>query len=46
MGVDEHGTYLGRLKSAGLRPAFMQRLDDLGIRVRPEVFAYEPPAHR
>jgi len=46
MGVDEHGASLGRLKGTGLRPGFMERLQDLGIRVEPEVFAYEPPARR
>ncbi|MBN2840224.1 MAG: CpaF family protein [Coriobacteriia bacterium] len=46
MGVDEHGVSLGRLKGTGLRPGFMERLQDLGIHVEPEVFAYEPPARR
>jgi pilus assembly protein CpaF len=46
MGVDELGTSLGRLKSAGLRPKFMERLGDLGIHVPSEVFAFEPPARR
>jgi pilus assembly protein CpaF len=46
MGIDEHGAFLGRLKSTGLRPRAMQRLDDLGIKVPSEVFAYEAPARR
>jgi pilus assembly protein CpaF len=46
MGVDEHGVSRGRLKSTGLRPSFMERLDDFGIHVPPETFAFEPPARR
>jgi len=46
MGVDEHGRYQGLLKSAGLRPKFMQNLDDQGIHVTPDLFAFEPPARR
>jgi pilus assembly protein CpaF len=46
MGVDESGVSLGRLKSTGLRPKFMERLGDLGIHVPAEVFAFEPPARR
>lgn len=46
MGVDEHGESLGRLKSTGLRPKFMEHLGDLGIYLPAEVFAYEPPTRR
>lgn len=46
MGVDENGRFLGVLKSTGLRPKFMTKLEDLGIHVPAEVFAYEPPARR
>jgi pilus assembly protein CpaF len=46
MGVDADGRFLGVLKSTGLRPKFMTKLDDLGIHVPAEVFAFEPPARR
>jgi len=46
MGVNERGESLGRLKSTGLRPKFMEHLGDLGIHLPAEVFAYEPPARR
>jgi len=46
MGVDEKGESLGRLKSTGLRPKFMEHLGDLGIHLPADVFAYEPPARR
>ena len=36
--------FLGRLKSTGLRPKFTRQLEDLGIDLPAEVFAYEPPA--
>ncbi len=46
MGVDEDGRFRGHLKSTGLRPKFMRRLEDLGVTLPPEVFEYEPPARR
>ena len=46
MGVDEEGRFRGHLKSTGLRPKFMRRLEDLGVTLPPEVFEYEPPARR
>jgi pilus assembly protein CpaF len=46
MGVDEHGRFLGRLKSTGIRPKFAERLADQGVRLSPEVFAPEPFARR
>jgi len=30
-GIDEHGRFLGALAPTGLRPAFTERLHDLGI---------------
>ncbi len=42
-GVDQSGRFLGRTKSTGLRPSFMSRLEDLGLRVPPETFDFEPP---
>jgi pilus assembly protein CpaF len=46
MGVDENGRFLGQLKGTGLRPKFSTHLDDLGIHLPSETFAYEPPARR
>jgi pilus assembly protein CpaF len=46
MGVDENGRFRGHVKSTGLRPKFMRRLEDLGVTLPPETFEYEPPAHR
>ena len=46
MGIDETGRFLGHVKSTGLRPVFMRRLEDLGVTLPPETFEYEPPAHR
>jgi pilus assembly protein CpaF len=38
MGVDEHGRFRGHLKATGVRPKFVEKLADLGIRLGPEVF--------
>jgi len=46
MGVDEHGRFLGHLKSTGIRPKFAEKLADYGIRLGGEVFAAEPFARR
>ncbi len=46
MGLDESGRFLGRLKSTGLRPKFMRRLEDAGIALPADVFDYEPPERR
>lgn len=46
MGLDETGRFKGRMKSSGLRPKFMRRLEDQGVTLPPEVFEYEAPAHR
>jgi pilus assembly protein CpaF len=37
-GVDEHGRYLGELRPTGLRPHFLDKLQDRGIVVPPSVF--------
>jgi pilus assembly protein CpaF len=37
-GVDEHGRFLGELKPTGLRPQFLDRLEDRGITVPPQLF--------
>jgi pilus assembly protein CpaF len=37
-GVDEHGKFLGELKPTGLRPQFLDRLEDRGITVPPQLF--------
>lgn len=41
MGVDEHGRFRGHLKATGVRPKFVEKLADLGIRLGPEVFQPE-----
>jgi len=38
-GRDEHGRFLGGLRSTGLRPKFSQNLQDLGIELPVEAFA-------
>jgi pilus assembly protein CpaF len=38
-GRDEHGRFLGSLRSTGLRPKFTQNLKDLGIELPVEAFA-------
>jgi len=38
-GRDEHGRFLGSLRSTGLRPKFTQNLKDLGIELPIEAFA-------
>jgi len=44
MGVDEGGRFQGRIKSTGIRPKFARRLEDIGIVLPPDMFAFEPPA--
>ncbi|MCA1829915.1 MAG: CpaF family protein [Actinomycetota bacterium] len=44
MGVDEAGKFRGHIKSLGLRPHFMDRLEDYGIKLGPEIFEPEPMA--
>jgi len=46
MGIDEDGRFKGKLKSTGIRPKFMQKLMDLGVRLSPDVFRYEPLARK
>jgi pilus assembly protein CpaF len=41
LGVDDEGHALGVLRSTGLRPTFLEKLRDVGIRVDPETFAFE-----
>ena len=38
-GIDDEGHFLGDLRSTGLRPRFLERLQDRGISVSAEVFA-------
>ncbi|MFZ5869250.1 MAG: CpaF family protein [Actinomycetota bacterium] len=45
-GQDEHGRFRGSLRATGLRPRFVDRLADVGIRLPPEMFAVAPPAVR
>lgn len=46
MGIDEHGKFKGHLKSLGIRPRFLERLEDYGIKLPAEVFDPEPFAAR
>ncbi|MBI2710020.1 MAG: CpaF family protein [Actinobacteria bacterium] len=46
MGVDEHGRFRGHLKATGVRPKFAEKLQDMGIRLGPEVFQPESFARR
>ncbi len=41
-GVDEDGRFLGSLKPTGLRPTFLDKLEDKGIVVSVDVFQPEP----
>ncbi|HXH77985.1 CpaF family protein [Nocardioides sp.] len=38
-GTDENGKFQGQLKSMGLRPRFLERLIDHGVKVDPTIFA-------
>jgi len=40
-GVDEDGKFRGRLKSTGLRPKFLDKLEERGVILDPDVFALE-----
>ncbi len=42
MGVDEAGRFRGHIKSMGLRPKFIDRLEDAGLHLDREVFEPEP----
>ncbi|MBA2336560.1 MAG: CpaF family protein [Acidimicrobiia bacterium] len=42
MGIDEDGRYLGRLKATGFRPHFVERLEEQGIKLAPDLFEPEP----
>jgi pilus assembly protein CpaF len=41
MGLDEHGRTLGTLKSTGLRPKFIDKLEAAGVRLDPGTFLFE-----
>jgi pilus assembly protein CpaF len=45
-GVDERGRFRGHLQATGVRPKFTEKLQDLGIRLGPEVFQPEPTGGR
>lgn len=42
-GQDEKGFYQGQLKATGIRPKFMSKLEEHGIDVPADLFAFEPP---
>ena len=37
-GMDETGKYLGQMKPTGLRPQFLDRLQDRGVTIPPNLF--------
>jgi pilus assembly protein CpaF len=41
-GMDEHGRYLGDLQPTGLRPHFLERLEDVGVQLPAELFVPAP----
>ena len=41
-GLDEEGRFRGRMKSTGLRPKFLDKLEERGVRIDPDTFAMEP----
>jgi len=43
-GVDEHGRFRGTLRATGLRPGFLDRLADRGVRLPPRMFGLEEVA--
>ncbi len=45
-GVDEEGRFRGRLKPTGLRPTFLDKIQEKGIHVDNSMFAPEPPGVR
>ncbi len=40
-GIDEHGRFRGGLKSSGLRPKFLEKLEDAGVHVPLGIFAFD-----
>ncbi len=40
-GLDENGRFKGRLKATGLRPTFLDKLQERGVHVDPAIFAPE-----
>jgi pilus assembly protein CpaF len=42
MGIDDSGRFRGHIKSMGLRPKFMEKLEDSGIKLDSEIFEPEP----
>ncbi len=44
MGMDDSGRVRGHIKSLGIRPHFLEKLEDQGIRLETEIFEPEPMA--
>jgi pilus assembly protein CpaF len=40
-GMNDEGKFRGRLKSTGLRPKFVDKLEERGVYIDPEVFALD-----
>ena len=45
-GMDPQGRFLGTLQPSGLRPTFLEKLEDHGIKLPPATFAPSSPARR
>ena len=43
-GTDEHGKHLGQLQPTGLRPHFLEKLEDRGVRLSPSLLSPDPNA--
>ena len=41
MGIDEHGNFKGKLKATGIRPRFLEKLQDFGVEVPLDIFEPE-----
>jgi pilus assembly protein CpaF len=45
-GIDERGRFRGVLRSTGLRPRFVDTLEDAGVHLSREIFANVDPVGR
>ena len=41
LGIDENGRVVGRLKPLGIRPKFIERIENAGIHLPPEIFGVD-----
>jgi pilus assembly protein CpaF len=45
-GIDQHGRFKGSLKATGLRPTFLEHLQDRGVHVNPMIFSPDTGGRR